>query len=216
MRTHKNNELKKDNVGQEATLTGWVHSRRDHGGIIFIDLRDRYGITQIVFDPEFDDKHMQEADKLRREDCVLVKGEVKKRMEGMENPHMPTGEVEVFVKELKIVNKSEVPPIEVEDRVEANEEIRLKYRYLDLRRPLMQSRLQFRHDVVQATRAFFVKNGFLEVDTPLLVKSTPEGARDYLVPSRVHPGKVYASIVQTVIDDWRMRQVLSGSKMFER
>ncbi len=192
MRTHNNDALVKEDVGKHVTLAGWVHSRRDHGGIIFIDLRDRHGMTQVVFDPDFNNSFMELADKLRREDCILVKGEVKARKEGMANPNMQTGDIEVFVSELKVVNKAVTPPIEIDDRQEASEEVRLKYRYLDLRRPIMQKRLLFRHTVVQSARRFFVDNGFLEIETPTLVKATPEGARDYLVPSRVHPGKAYA------------------------
>ncbi|MBW3020111.1 aspartate--tRNA ligase [Candidatus Woesearchaeota archaeon] len=192
MRTHKNNELRKENVDESVTLNGWVHSRRDHGGIIFIDLRDRYGLTQVVFDPNFNDKFMDQAESLRREFCIEVKGIVKQRRDGMNNPNLPTGDVEVFVNELTIINKSDVPPIEVDDRKEASEDVRLKYRFLDLRRPSMQNKLLFRHNVVRAARDFFNKNDFMEIETPLLVKSTPEGARDYVVPSRVNPGLFYA------------------------
>ncbi len=192
MRTNKNNELKKDNIGDKVILVGWVHTRRDHGGIIFVDLRDRYGITQIVFDPEFNSSVMESAESLRREFCLEIKGEVKARKEGMANKKIPTGEVEVFVDSLNIINKSDVPPIEVDDRVEAGEELRLKYRYLDLRRPIMQKRLLSRHKIITAARNFFNENDFLEITTPILVKSTPEGARDYVVPSRVSAGKFYA------------------------
>ncbi len=192
MRTHTNNELTAKDVGKKVALVGWVHTRRDHGGIIFIDLRDKFGLTQAVFDPDFDNKHMQEADKLRREDCILIKGEVKARKQGMKNSKLPTGEVEVFVNHLQVFNKAQTPPLEVDDRIEANEDTRLKYRYLDLRRPIMQKRLLVRHQLLQEARKYFTKEGFTEIETPLLVKSTPEGARDYVVPSRVHPGKVYA------------------------
>jgi len=192
MRTHKNNELRIKDVDETVILNGWVHTRRDHGGIIFIDLRDRFGFTQLVFDPEYNGKYMDEADTLRREDCIEIKGSVKKRKEGMNNSNLDTGDIEVFVDELKIINKSEVPPLEVDDRIEANDELRLKYRFLDLRRPLMQKRLLFRNNVVKSVRDFFSENDFLEIETPLLVKSTPEGARDYVVPSRVNPGMFYA------------------------
>ncbi|MBW2998390.1 aspartate--tRNA ligase, partial [Candidatus Woesearchaeota archaeon] len=183
---------RKENVDESVVLNGWVHSRRDHGGIIFIDLRDRYGLTQVVFDPNFNNEFMSQAESLRREFCIEVKGVVKARREGMNNPNLPTGDVEVFVSELKIINKSDIPPIEVDDRKEASEEVRLKYRFLDLRRPTMQNKLLFRHNVAKAAREFFNKNDFMEIETPLLVKSTPEGARDYVVPSRVNPGLFYA------------------------
>jgi aspartyl-tRNA synthetase len=192
MRTHTNNELKKSDIGKRATLVGWVHARRDHGGIIFIDLRDRYGITQVVFDPEFNSTFLKTADTLRREDCILIKGEIKARKQGMENTKIPTGEIEVFVDELEILNKSEAPPIEVDDRIEANEEIRLKYRYLDLRRPIMQQRLALRHKVATAIREYLNSQSFIEIETPMLVKTTPGGARVFKVPSRAHPGKFYA------------------------
>ncbi len=190
LRTHTCGELTKSNIGKSATICGWVNTRRDHGGIIFIDLRDRYGLTQAVFNP--DSKFFKEADKLRREDCIQVSGKVVSRKEGMINKNLKTGEVELVVDTLHVLNKSEVPPIEIDDRVLANEEMRLKYRYLDLRRPVMQQRLIFRHNVAQAAREYLSSQGFLEIETPLLIKSTPEGARDYVVPSRVHPGSFYA------------------------
>jgi len=192
MRTHNNDALRKGDVGKQVTLAGWVNSRRDHGSIIFIDLRDRYGMTQVVFDPDFNKNHMEIADKLRREDCIMITGEVKGRRDGMANSNLGSGDIEVFVSELKIVNKAVTPPIEIDDRAEASEEVRLKYRYLDLRRPIMQKRLLFRHNVAQAARKHFLASNFMEIETPVLVKPTPEGARDYLVPSRVHPGKAYA------------------------
>ncbi len=192
LRTHTCGELRGKDEKKEATLCGWVHSRRDHGGVIFIDLRDRYGLTQIVFNPTFNSRTHQQAEKLRREDVLRVAGEVRKRGKGLENPNLVTGEIEVFVETLEILNQSDVPPLEIDDRKAASESVRLKYRYLDLRRPGMQQRLIMRHVAAQATRAFLSKHGFLEVETPLLIKHTPEGARDYIVPSRVHPGKVYS------------------------
>ncbi len=190
LRTNTCGELNKSNIGKNTTLCGWVHSRRDHGGVIFIDLRDRYGLTQIVFYP--DSKHFQNADRLRREDVIQVSGKISARKEGMINKNMPTGEIEVVVSNLNILNKSDVPPIEIEDRVTANEEMRLKYRYLDLRRPVMQNKLILRHKVSQIIREYMSSHHFLEIETPMLIASTPEGARDYVVPSRVHPGKFYA------------------------
>ncbi len=192
LRTHACNELTKRDKNKKVSLCGWVSKRRDHGGVIFIDLRDRYGITQIVFDPSFNKSTHDKADKLRREDCIQAQGTVKLRKKGMQNKNLKTGEIEVFINTLNIINKSAVPPIEVDDRITANEDIRLKYRYLDLRRPIMQSNLLLRHKVIKAVHEFLDKKNFIELETPLLVRSTPEGARDYIVPSRVNPGKFYA------------------------
>ncbi|HLD33393.1 MAG TPA: aspartate--tRNA ligase [Candidatus Nanoarchaeia archaeon] len=192
MRTHTNNDLRKTDINKKATVCGWVDTRRDHGGIIFIDLRDRYGLTQIVFDPEFDKKTHAEASKLHREDVIQVSGTIKERLVGMKNPNLATGDIEVFASKLTILNASEIPPMEVDDRKAPNESTRLRYRYLDLRRPSMQKKLIMRHTAAQATRAYFTENNFIEIETPLLLKHTPEGARDYIVPSRVHPGKVYS------------------------
>lgn len=189
-RTHNCGELKGTDKGKDVELSGWVHSRRDHGGVIFIDLRDRYGLTQIVFNP--DCKFFDEADKLRREDCVHINGKVRSRKEGMVNPNLDTGEIEIIVSELEILNKSEVPPLEVDDRKEANEEMRLKYRYIDLRRPIMSKRLFLRHKAAQSVRNFLNNNAFMEIETPLLIRATPEGARDYVVPSRTNPGKFFS------------------------
>jgi aspartyl-tRNA synthetase len=190
-RTHTCGELRAKNIGKQVCLQGWVNTRRDHGGVIFIDLRDRYGLTQIVFYP--DKKVMfAEAEKLRREFVLEVKGKVVSRKPGMKNPKMATGDVELTVSELKILNKSVPPPIEVDDRIVAKEEMRLRYRYLDLRRPIMQKILQMRHVAANAAREYLSSKDFLEIQTPMLVRATPEGARDYIVPSRVHPGKFYA------------------------
>jgi aspartyl-tRNA synthetase len=192
LRTHTCGELNKKDIGQSVELAGWVHSRRDHGGIIFIDLRDRYGLTQIVLDTNLDEKAHSAAEHLRREDVIHVKGKVRARGEGLENPKLKTGEIEVITNHIDIITKAETPPLEIDDRIEANEEIRLKYRYLDLRRPVMQNRLMIRDKTAIAVRSYFNKHNFIEVETPLLVKSTPEGARDYVVPSRVNPGEFYA------------------------
>ncbi len=191
-RTNNCGELNIKFEGQNATLAGWVDARRDHGGVIFIDLRDRYGITQIVFEPTHKKEVHEKAQDLRREFVIMSKGTVRPRKEGMINPRMKTGEIEILADELIIVSESETPPIEIDDRKVANEDIRLKYRYLDLRRPQMQSNLILRHKIVTAARNYANNHGFLEIETPLLLKSTPEGARDYVVPSRVHPGKFYA------------------------
>jgi aspartyl-tRNA synthetase len=192
LRTYTCGELRTDEINKSVELSGWMQSRRDHGGIIFIDLRDRHGLTQIVFDPKHNKKDHSLAEHLNREDVLHIKGKVRARGEGLENPKLKTGKIEVLVDELEMIAKAEMPPIEIEDRVEANEDLRLKYRYLDLRRPIMQNRLLIRHKTAQATREFFNKNDFLEIETPLLVKSTPEGARDYVVPSRVNLGQFYA------------------------
>lgn len=191
LRTHTCGELDKKDVRKKVELAGWVQARRDHGGLIFIDLRDRYGLTQIVFDPKVK-KAFSIAEKLRREDVIAVKGVVRPRRKGMANPKLKTGKIEVEVNEVELLNKAETPPVEIEDRIEASEEMRLKYRYLDLRRPVMQKHLLMRHGIAQAAREYFNKNNFLEIETPCLVRSTPEGARDYIVPSRVNLGKFYA------------------------
>lgn len=192
MRTHTCGELNNKQLGDKVTLCGWCNSPRDHGGLIFIDLRDRYGITQIVFDPAVSKEAHAAAEKLRREDVIQVVGKVKRRKEGMENPKLKTGDIEVYVEKINIINKAKTPPLEVDDRIVASDELRLKYRYLDLRRPVMQKHLVLRHEVIKSVHEFFDKHNFIEVQTPLLVKSTPEGARDYVVPSRVNPGKFYA------------------------
>lgn len=191
-RTHTCGDLRKQNIGSKVTVCGWVNTRRDHGGVIFIDLRDRYGLTQIVFEPNHNKKIFKDAEKLRREFVVLVTGKVRHRPEGMVNHKLPTGEVEVLIDELEILNQAHTPPIEIDDRKIANEDMRLKYRYLDLRRPEMQSKLLKRHKAAQAAREYLSSQNFLEVETPMLVRNTPEGARDYLVPSRVHPGNAYS------------------------
>ncbi len=192
LRTHTNGDLRAADVGKAVTLCGWVQSRRDHGGVIFIDLRDRYGLTQIVFDPSYNAATHKVAERLSREDCLQATGEVRRRKPGMENPKLDTGQVEVFISGLSILGKARTPPIEVDDLIETSDEVRLRYRYLDLRRPQMQRRLRVRAEAARAAREYLHARGFLEVETPLLMKSTPEGARDYVVPSRLHPGKCYA------------------------
>lgn len=186
------NSLRAEDVGKEAILMGWVQRRRDHGGLIFVDLRDREGITQVVFDPQIDELSHEHAGSLRSEFVLAVKGKVRLRPEGMTNTKLPTGEIEVAVSELRILNSSKTPPFHVEDEVEASENIRLKFRYLDLRRPRLYQNLFMRHKVAQLTRGYLNDLGFIEVETPVLTRSTPEGARDYLVPSRVNTGKFFA------------------------
>ncbi len=191
-RTNTCGELTKKDVGKKVVLDGWTQSRRDHGGLIFIDLRDRHGLTQIVFDPSHNKETHKMAEHIGREFVLEINGKIRDRKSGMINPNMKTGEIEVLVDELNILNKAKTPPIEIDDKIESGEETRLKYRYLDLRRPIMQKRLALRHKIITTVRDYFNKHDFLEITTPMLVKSTPEGARDYIVPSRVNPGKFYA------------------------
>ncbi|MFC1644781.1 aspartate--tRNA ligase [Patescibacteria group bacterium] len=194
IRTHTCGELRDSNVGEEVTLTGWVHRRRDHGGIIFIDLRDRYGLTQIKFNPEINNETLDEADKLRSEWVVKVTGKIAARPNDMINSKIDTGSIELEVEELEILNKSETPPFELDQEKsgEANENLRLKYRFVDLRRPELQNILVKKDKFISYIRDYFHKNDFTEVQTPILANSSPEGARDFLVPSRMHPGKFYA------------------------
>ncbi len=179
-------------VGSEVVLMGWVQRRRDHGGLIFIDLRDRTGLVQIVFDPESGPDAFGKAERVRNEYVLAAVGKVRPRPEGTVNPNLATGEIEVYISELRVLAASATPPFAVEDDVNVDELVRLQYRYLDLRRPQMQANLQLRHKVAFDMRDYLNRNGFLEIETPVLGKSTPEGARDYLVPSRVHPGEFYA------------------------
>ncbi len=188
-RTHMCGNLRKDNAGETVILMGWVARARNMGGLIFVDIRDRSGISQIVFSPE-DAQLIAKAGELKSEYVIAVKGLVQPR-ESV-NKNIPTGEVEVIAQELRILSKSDVPPFVVQDDVKAGEELRLKYRYLDLRRPTMQRTLETRHRITQIARSYYDENGFLEIETPVLCKSTPEGARDYLVPSRIYPGRFFA------------------------
>jgi aspartyl-tRNA synthetase len=191
-RTHDCGGLRAEDVGQEVLLMGWVNSRRDLGNLIFIDLRDRGGITQIVFDPQVNEKSHGRAHVLRNEWVLAVKGKVTPRLEGQENPSLPTGAIEVKVEDLKILNRTETPPYQVDGMVDASETLRLKYRYLELRRQRIFQNFHKRHLIASCIRAYLDRNGFVEVETPFLAKSTPEGARDYLVPSRVNKGQFYA------------------------
>lgn len=190
-RTHTCGALRAGDAGSETILMGWVDTWRNHGGILFLDLRDRYGKTQIVFRPEFAEMYAT-AETLRSEFVIAVKGKVLGRPAGSSNANLPTGEVEVEASELHILNPAKTPPFELNDRNEAAEDLRLKYRYLDLRRTDMQRNLMIRHKLAQVTRNYFDRNNFVEIETPILMKSTPEGARDYLVPSRIHHGNFYA------------------------
>src|SRR5262245_46180925 len=176
-----------------ARLMGWAHRKRDHGGVVFLDLRDRYGLTQVVFRPEqVGEETMERARSIGSEYVVLVEGKVLNRPKGSENPELPTGAVELEAETLSILNVSKTPPFPLDDTVTASEDLRLRYRYLDLRREPLQQSLIFRHRMVRSVREYLSDQGFLEIETPMLVRPTPEGARDYVVPSRVHHGKFYA------------------------
>lgn len=191
-RTHYCGQLTAKESGQEVTLMGWVQRRRDHGGLIFVDLRDRVGLVQVVFSPEISGDYFSKAETVRSEYVLAVTGKVRNRPEGTVNPNLGTGEIEVYADSLRILNAAKTPPFYIEDDVDVDEMVRLKYRYLDLRRPEMQSAIITRHRTTMAIREYLDRNGFLEIETPMLANSTPEGARDYLVPSRVHPGEFYA------------------------
>ncbi len=191
-RTHNCGELRTSDIGSEVVLMGWVQRRRDHGGVIFIDFRDREGLTQIVFNPEENEAVHAKAHALRSEFVLGVRGRVEKRPEGMLNPDLPTGGIEVLITELKILNEAQTPPFLIEDSVDVSENIRLKHRHMDLRRPQLQQNIITRHKASVSIRNFLNANGFLDIETPVLTKSTPEGARDYLVPSRVNQGHFYA------------------------
>ncbi|MEB2355273.1 MAG: aspartate--tRNA ligase, partial [Ignavibacteriales bacterium] len=191
-RTHNCGELREANIGENVVLNGWVDRRRDLGGVIFIEVRDRYGVTQIVFEPTFNLQAHTAAKDLRSEFVISVEGVVRKRPADTDNPELPTGHIDVMVNKLIILNEAETPPFQIKDDVDVHEDLRLKYRYLDLRRSQLQKNLLLRHKMYQITRKYFDENGFAEIETPVLMKSTPEGARDYLVPSRLHKGKFYA------------------------
>jgi aspartyl-tRNA synthetase len=191
-RSHTCGELRSEHIGQQTTLCGWVHRSRNHGGLIFINLRDRYGITQVVFDPAQNAELTEAAKELKSEYVIAVKGAVRNRPQGQTNPGMATGVIEVLAAEVKLLNGSAVPPFVIEDQTTASEDLRLKFRYLDLRRPALAQNIILRHNFILAVRNYLSAQSFLEIETPLLTRSTPEGARDYLVPCRVQPGKFYA------------------------
>lgn len=191
-RTHTCGQLRATDIGKTVTLNGWVDVRRDLGGVIFIDVRDRYGKTQVVFNPQRSPEAHKSAERLRNEYVISVTGKVERRPAGTENHALPTGEIDIMAESLTILNKAETPPFAIENEIDVNEELRLKYRYLDLRRPAMQKNLLVRNRMYQITHDYFNRLQFVEIETPMLMKSTPEGARDYLVPSRIHRGKFYA------------------------
>ncbi|HCL57589.1 MAG TPA: aspartate--tRNA ligase [Spirochaetia bacterium] len=192
MRTHKNTEISEKNLGEKVVLNGWVYKRRDHGGVIFIDLRDISGIVQLVFDPAFDADAHKTGESLRSEFVIAVEGEIKSRGADAVNPNLKTGKIEVFVNKIEVLNKSEALPFVLDEYHSVSEEIRLKYRFLDLRRPAIQDNFIKRNAITRTARRFLDENDFMEVETPMLTKSTPEGARDFLVPSRMHEGGFYA------------------------
>jgi aspartyl-tRNA synthetase len=190
-RTHTNGELTVQNLDQNVTLSGWVQTIRDKGFMMWIDLRDRYGITQLVFDADRSSKELFEsASKLGREFVIQIEGKVIERQS--KNPKIPTGEIEILVEKLTILNASETPPFTIEDQTDGGEELRMKYRYLDIRRNPVKDKLIFRHKMAQKVRNYLSDQAFIEVETPVLIKSTPEGARDFVVPSRMNPGQFYA------------------------
>ena len=191
-RTHTCGDLNKDAIGEHVTLAGWVNRRRDHGGLVFLDLRDRYGVTQVICDPERSPEAHRVASELRSEYVVQMTGTVVSRLPGTENASLATGAIEVAAERIEILNASRTPPFPISDNIQVDESLRLKYRYLDLRRPSMRDNLILRHRVVKAIRDYLDERGFLEIETPILMKSTPEGARDYLVPSRLYAGEFYA------------------------
>lgn len=192
LKDHSCGELRKQHVGKQVTLSGWVHRRRDHGGIIFVDLRDVEGLTQLVFNPELSEITHKIANELRNEYVIKVTGEVANRPPGTENKNIATGDIEINVKNLEILNSSKTPPFYINEDIEVDENLLLKYRYLYLRRPKVKENIILRHKVVKYMREFLDDRGFIEIETPILIKSTPEGARDFLVPSRLQPGKFYA------------------------
>jgi aspartyl-tRNA synthetase len=192
IRTHRCGDLRADHTDDRVTICGWVHSRRDHGGVTFIDLRDVSGVVQVVFSTDESAAAHATAQALRSEYCVRVDGHVRARKEGTVNPNLPTGDIEVAAAELEVFSAAETPPFQIDEHQNVDEQLRLKYRYLDLRRPSMQDNLRLRHRIISAIRRFYDAEGFVEVETPMLTRATPEGARDYLVPARLHPGSFYA------------------------
>lgn len=191
MRSHYCGRVTEEFIGEEVTICGWVHRRRDHGGVIFLDMRDREGVAQVVFDPDTAESFAA-ADRVRSEYVLQIKGLVRARPEGTVNENMATGKIEILGKELTVLNAADTPPFPLDEYVDVGEETRLKYRFMDLRRPEMLNKLMFRSKVTNFIRNFMDSEGFMDVETPILTRATPEGARDYLVPSRTHPGSFFA------------------------
>src|SRR6266436_5760361 len=212
-RTHDCNSLRKEDIGKTVKLAGWVHVSRDHGGVIFIDLRDRKGLTQVVFRPEENAEVAKQSHSLRSEDVIEVSGKVAPRLPGTENPKLATGDIEVVPTELTVLNRAEGLPFQLDTEIH-NEDLRLTYRYFDLRRPQLARNLRLRHKVTKATRDYLAEQGYVEVETPILSKSTPEGARDFLVPSRLVPGKFYA-LPQAPQQYKQLLQVAGVEKYFQ-
>ena len=220
MRSHYCGDLDASLIDRDVEVCGWVARRRDHGGVIFLDVRDHSGIVQVVYDPD-NAASFAIADKVRNEYVLRITGRVRRRPDGALNPDMKTGEIEVLGRELEILNGSQTPPFQLDNYSDAGEDIRLRYRYLDLRRPEMQHRLRMRAKIVSAVRRHLESAGYIEIETPILTRATPEGARDYLVPSRTHPGQFFrvaavAAVVQAAADDVRHGQVLSDRALFPR
>ncbi len=220
-KTHTCGELRGTHAGQTVTLAGWVHRRRDHGGVVFIDLRDRFGLTQVVINPDLPKETLDLVSNVRSEWVLQMTGKVQSRPEGMQNPRMPTGEVEVIASDVVVLNPAKALPFMISSDEEVDENTRLKYRYLDLRRERMRRNLELRHEVVLFMRKYLSERGFLEVETPTLFKTTPEGARDYLVPSRVYPGQFYAlpqspPAVETIADGGRGRTLFPDRPLLPR
>ena len=185
-------EVSEEYLGREICVMGWTQRQRDLGSLIFIDLRDRTGIVQLAFDQNSDRAIFEKAFGVRAEYVLVAKGEVRRRSEGAVNPNLATGALEIFVKELKILSAAQTPPFEISDARKVKDETALKYRYLDLKRPELQRNIRMRHEIARVARQYYYENGFYEIETPMMIKSTPEGARDYLIPSRVHKGSFYA------------------------
>ena len=213
MRSHYCGHVNEGSIGQEVRVAGWVHRRRDHGGVIFVDLRDREGLLQVVFDPDFEEIFTL-AERIRSEYVLTIKGTVRERPEGTINPELPTGRVELLARELTVLSESKTPPFHHDEH--ASEELRLRYRYLDLRRETMQRNLRLRHRIAQSIRSFLDGEGFVELETPILSKTTPEGARDYLVPSRTHPGELLRIAAVTATDEAVADDVGHGSLLPDR
>ena len=217
MRSHYCGALSTANIDETVTLCGWVDRRRDHGGVIFLDLRDRRGIVQVVYDPDTDE-HFERADRVRSEYVLKVTGRVRARSDATVNSAMSTGEIEVLGKELEILNTAATPPFQLDEFTNVGEDVRLQYRYMDLRRQEMQDRLTLRSRITSAVRSFLDGEGFLDIETPILTRATPEGARDYLVPSRTHPGQFFAlpqspQLFKQLLMVAGFRSVLSGGQV---